>query len=88
MRKVQILFPEPQLKRLREAARREDRPLSEVVRRATEAYLERLPAGGPVSGAPAVPVFDGGDTLAKPEDFRELAYAERAAAGAGKRRRP
>jgi hypothetical protein len=87
MRKVQILFPEPQLKRLREVARREDRPLSEVVRRAAEAYLERLPVGREKSQAPVVPVFDGGKTLVGPEHFRELAYAERAAAGAGKRRR-
>jgi hypothetical protein len=85
MRKVQILFPEPQLRRLKEVARREDRPLSEIVRRATDAYLERLPIGGPTSHAPEVPVFDGGDLLVGPEDLRELAYAERT--GASKRRR-
>jgi hypothetical protein len=87
MRKVQILFPEPQLKRLREVARREDRPLSEVVRRAAEAYLERLPAAGLEPRAPVVPVFDGGEILVGPEEFRELAHAERAGAATGKRRR-
>jgi hypothetical protein len=87
MRKVQILFPEPQLRRLREAARREDRPLSEIVRRAAEAYLERLPVGREKSRAPGVPVFDGGKTLVGPEDLRRLAYAGRADSAGGRRRR-
>jgi hypothetical protein len=51
MRKVQILFPEPLLKRLR------------------------------------IPVFDGGRALVGPEDFRELAYAERASVATRKGRR-
>ena len=87
MRKVQILFPEPLLKRLREVARREDRPLSEVVRRAAEAHLERLPSGPRRPGGLRVPVFDGGRVLAGPEDFRELAYAERASVTTRKGRR-
>ena len=87
MRKIQILFPEPQLRRLREAARREDRPLSEIVRRAADAYLERLPSAGEWSRPPVVPVFDGGRILARPEDFREAAYVDRIGAKEGKRRR-
>ena len=34
MEKMQILFPKPKLTRLRELARRQDRPVSEVVRAA------------------------------------------------------
>jgi hypothetical protein len=84
MRKLQILFPEPLLRRLREAASREDRPVSEIVRRAADAYLERLPTGGGKARELHVPVFDGGRTLVGPEAFRELAYAER---GSLKKRR-
>lgn len=40
MQKIQILFPEPQMRRLRDAAADEDRPISEVVRRATESWLD------------------------------------------------
>ena len=41
MQKMQILFPEPTLARLRRTARRTDRPVSELVRRATEDWLEK-----------------------------------------------
>ena len=36
MQKIQVLLPEPVLRDLREIAAVEDRPLSEVVRRAAE----------------------------------------------------
>jgi hypothetical protein len=82
MRKMQILFPEPQLRRLRELARQEDRPVSEIVRRATEEYLARLPPARASSAqAGTVPVFNGGRTLAGPERFRELAHEDRTGSG-------
>jgi len=77
MRKVQILFPDPQLRRLREAAKREDRPLSEIIRRAAESYLDRLPTRPSEPRTLRVPVFDGGKTLAEVKDFRELAHWDR-----------
>jgi hypothetical protein len=78
MKKIQILFPEPQMERLRLAARFEDRPISEIVRRATEDYLKKMAfAPRPDAGA-AIPVFSGGNTLVGPERFRELAYSDRA----------
>ncbi len=43
MKKIQVLFPEPVMNRLRRQARAEDRPLSELIRRATEQWLDRLP---------------------------------------------
>jgi Ribbon-helix-helix protein, copG family len=88
MRKVQILFPEPQLRKLREVARREDRPLSEVIRRAADAYLEMLPVGRERPRELRIPVFDGGSVLVGPEKLRELAYVERTSQRKRRGRRP
>ncbi len=77
MQKIQVLFPEPQMRRLREAAAREDRPISELIRRATEAYLDRLPASDPGAEPRDIPVFDGGETLIPPEQMRDAAYSDR-----------
>ena len=43
MTRTQIQFPDPLYQRLREVAEMNDWPLAEVVRRATELYLERFP---------------------------------------------
>jgi hypothetical protein len=77
MRKMQVLFPEPQLERLKALARVEDRPVSEIIRRAAEEYLARVPAARRQSRA-AIPVFDGGRTLADAGRLRDLAYEDRA----------
>lgn len=77
MKKIQILFPEPQMRRLREAARREDKPISEIVRRATEEYLKKLPGFAEDEAGVEIPVFDGGRTLVPVEQFREIAHADR-----------
>lgn len=77
MKKTQVLFPDPQMGRLRRAARFEDRPISEIIRRATEDYLQKMAISPRQDAAAAIPVFDGGDTLVGPERFRDLAYADR-----------
>ncbi len=77
MRKIQVLFPEPQLRRLRELARAEDRPVSEIIRRATEEYLARIPASDASTGPHRVPVFDGGRTFVGAERLRDIAYDDR-----------
>ena len=41
MQKFQILFPEPQLNKLREIAKQEDCPVSELVHSAVEFWLSR-----------------------------------------------
>lgn len=41
--KVQILFTEPTLRKLKDISREEDRSVSEVVRRATELWLASFP---------------------------------------------
>ena len=40
----------PQLERLRKVARLEDRPMSEIIRRATEEYLAKLPFAPRLAG--------------------------------------
>tara|TARA_B110000483_G_scaffold231990_1_gene299018 strand:+ start:971 stop:1159 length:189 start_codon:yes stop_codon:yes gene_type:complete len=43
MQKMQILFSEPLMKKLKGVAKRLDIPVSEVVRRATDRWLEKFP---------------------------------------------
>jgi hypothetical protein len=43
MQKIQILFPDPVMEGLRAVARQQDRPVSELVRRAVDRLLEQLP---------------------------------------------
>jgi len=77
MKKIQILFPDPQMERLRRAARVEDRPISEIVRRATEEYLDKLPRSPVQNSETLIPTFDGGRTLVDPARFREIAHQDR-----------
>lgn len=78
MQKIQILFPDPQMDALRRLARIEDRPVSELVRRAVERDLEQraslLQRGRdqPLS----FPVFDGGDVLAGASRMKSLIYGD------------
>jgi hypothetical protein len=76
MEKLQILFPEPQLLSLRRMARRQDRPVSELVRAAVDAWLERHePWAGEVREEP--PVYHCGELLVGGEDLREAANGDR-----------
>jgi len=77
MKKIQILFPDPDMKRLREAARQEDRPVSEVVRRATEAWLNARSTQYEAHEIKQLPVFRGGRIRVKAERLRDAALAER-----------
>jgi hypothetical protein len=77
MKKIQVLFPEPQMERLRKQAKMEDRPISEIIRRATEDYLARMPSGPLRDAAASIPVFDGGETFVNSNRFREIANSDR-----------
>jgi hypothetical protein len=77
MQKMQILFPEPQMRRLRELAWSEDRPVSEIVRRATEAWLDRCAPPRVRTEPPALPTFHGGETLIPASAMREVAWQDR-----------
>lgn len=65
------------MERLREAARDEDRPISEIVRRATEEYLDKLPTKARGESITTIPTFEGGKIFVGPDQFRDLAHADR-----------
>jgi hypothetical protein len=76
MEKLQILFPEPQLYSLRKIARSQDRPVSELVRAAVDAWLVRHePWVEEVREDP--PSYHCGKTLVRAEDLREVANEDR-----------
>lgn len=74
MQKIQVLLPEPVLHDLREIAAAEDRPLSEVVRRAAEQMVRTYPAVRRKPVKVVVRTFDGGAVKAGAGDLRALAY--------------
>ena len=74
MQKIQILFPDPVIARLRRLARLQDRPVSEIIRRAVEESLARSPE--PKSTQRRIPSFRGGTILCSAEDLRETLYRE------------
>ena len=75
MEKIQILFPEPQLRRLRSLAQRQDRPVSELVRSAVDLWLSRTePLNDELRESP--PVFNGGPILISTSEMRGAAYRD------------
>lgn len=76
MEKLQILFPEPQLRSLRKLARVQDRPVSELVRAAVDSWLAGHSPPETVAEPP--PSYHCGEVLAKPEDLREAAHGDMA----------
>lgn len=75
MEKLQILFPEPQLRRLRSLAKRQDRPVSELIRSAVDLWLSRTdPKLEEAAEAP--PIFHGGPILTPASEMREAAYRD------------
>jgi hypothetical protein len=77
MQKMQILFPEPQIERLRRIAAAQDRPVSELVRGAVDFWLTRYGEKGGEVAAESPPVYACGDILVEPGDFREKAHTDR-----------
>jgi hypothetical protein len=76
MEKLQILFPEPQLQSLRRIARSLDRPVSELVRAAVDAWLARHePWAEEVREEP--PRYNCGKILVRAEELREAANEDR-----------
>jgi len=80
MQKIQILFPDPLMKMLRNQARIEDLPVGEIVRRAVDRDLKQRVGmlKRPKAGArpPAFPTFDGGKVLAKASEMKALIYGD------------
>jgi predicted DNA-binding protein len=81
MQKLQILFPEPQLRRLRELSRKEDRPVSEIVRKAVDAWIEKNEPMTEAHRKKRIPTFHGGRIKVRAEDLRDIAYTDRASPG-------
>lgn len=76
MEKMQILFPKPQLDRLRRIANTRDRPVSELVRAAVDAWLERQGSTvGEVHEAP--PAYHCGEILTAADHLRDAAHNDR-----------
>lgn len=76
MEKVQILFPKPQLDRLRRIAGERDRPVSELVRAAVDSWLERQ-GDAPREAREAPPRYSCGEILVPSGDLRNVAYHDR-----------
>jgi len=76
MQKLQILFPEPQLSRLREIANKQDRPVSELIRESVQMLLSRYPDSG-VSKTRKPPTYHGGPVKISAREFRKAAYSDR-----------
>ncbi|MBV9874495.1 MAG: ribbon-helix-helix protein, CopG family [Verrucomicrobia bacterium] len=75
MQKIQILFPDPVMARLRKLARVQDRPVSEIVRRAVDDALAKNPE---VAERPKrIPSYRGGKILCSAADLRETLYSGR-----------
>lgn len=45
MQRMQLLFPDEMIARLKEVSRQEERPVSEVIRRSIEEFFMRYPKG-------------------------------------------
>ena len=74
MQKIQILFPDPVMARLRRLARLQDRPVSEIVRRAVEETLAKSPE--PKGAERRIPSFRGGKMLGSAAELRDTLYQE------------
>ena len=78
MQKIQILFPDPLMESLRKLARIEDKPVSEIVRRAVDREIEQR------SGLllresriiPVFPTFNGGKVLTTAADLKSVIYGD------------
>ncbi len=75
MERMQILFPEPQLSRLRRLAKQQDRPVSELIRSAVDLWLARYGPDKEFAKEEA-PVYSCGTVKVAAEDLRETAYEE------------
>ena len=73
MQKIQILFPDPVMKRLRDVARQQDRPVSELVRRAVDRLLEQVPAVQPQQPA-RFPTFHGCGVLVEAGRLKDVLH--------------
>ncbi|MFT5906651.1 MAG: hypothetical protein ACI9E1_002263 [Cryomorphaceae bacterium] len=72
MQKLQILFPEPMINKLRKVAKEEDLPVSEIIRRAADLWLKRFP--DKPTNKKKIPTIDAGASMMSAEDMKEALY--------------
>jgi len=72
MQKIQVLFPDPMMQRVREAARREDVPVSEIIRKALTLWLDRQP--NQETPTKHVPVINAGRCLLNADAMKEALH--------------
>jgi hypothetical protein len=72
MQKIQILFPTPLMGRVRAIASEEDRPVSEVIRRAVERFLD-MRSEKPIQQR-KLTTFRCGKILISPERLKDAIY--------------
>ena len=77
MEKMQILFPEPQLKILRRIAKKDDRPVSELVRAAVSFWIARNGIFEAENVSEPPPVYHCGEILVNADKLRSLANGDR-----------
>jgi hypothetical protein len=68
-----MLFPEPVMVRLRAVARQQNRPVSELVRRAVDRLPEKMPALPPKQPA-RFPTFQGGGVLVDADRLNDAVH--------------
>lgn len=73
MQKLQILFPEPLMQKMRMTAEREDISVSDLVRRATDHWLARFPTGHRDQRR-EMPVVDAGRCLVDAQQMKEILH--------------
>lgn len=77
MQKIQILFPDPVMAALRSRAEAEDRPVSELVRRAVDRHLAQLgPSRARTRPAPVFPSIRGGAVKVSAEAMKAELYRD------------
>lgn len=74
MQKIQILFPDPVMHKLKEFAAIEDRPISEIVRRAVERILQQSPRRSAI--VKKFPTFNGGGVLVSAAEMKKEIYGD------------
>jgi hypothetical protein len=77
MQKIQVLFPEPQMEKLRKAAKRQDRPISEIIRKAVDDWLNRSSSLYDPQSRKQPPRFHGGAVMVSHAGLRDSAYQDR-----------
>lgn len=73
MQKIQILFPDPVMEQLRAVARHQDRPVSELVRRAVDRMLEQAPSLPPAEPS-RFPTFHGGGVQVPADRLKDVLH--------------